>query len=99
VQLSASEQEGYGEEMKIIGRILSRGNIAGLFIPIQSGLERGLYEVRECFGELNLKYLGESAMSNPRIDALDLEGLFAERATSCLTKSEYQDVCRNPKTV
>lgn len=83
--------------LKVVGRIIARGeNIAGLFIPMGDSKLKGIYEIRECMGELMIKRIGDPAMPDARFTGLDLEGLHCERATAGMTTEELDGV--DPET-
>ena len=81
--------------MKLLGRIIARGEIAGLFIPLNGDLD-GIYEVHECLGQLTIRKVGTPAMPRKRFTGLNLEGLHGEIATAITTKEEA-DQCNPPK--
>jgi len=86
---NAQQQEAYS----VVGRLVSRGDVCGLFIPMQNGLSEGVWEVRRVLGELQLVLVGPPAMPRGRFRALGLEGLFVEREMAALTPKEYQEAC------
>lgn len=59
-------------------------------MPIQGGIPEGIYDVMECMGELNLRYVGQPNMPQARFRALDLEGLFTERPYAAMTAEELE---------
>jgi hypothetical protein len=74
--------------MKVVGRIIARGEgIVGLFIPVQSDMY-GIYEVREIMDELTVTRIGDPATPRARFTGLDLEGLLNDRPNSVATKNE-----------
>jgi hypothetical protein len=76
--------------MKPLARIVSRGKITGLFIPVGEGLPQGVYEVREILGELQIVRVGDAAMPEARFTSLGLDELFAERFSAAMTTQELQ---------
>ncbi len=77
---------------KPVGRIVSRGEIGGLFIPFKEGLPYGIYEVRDVLGELLLTRIGDSAMTQLQLESRDIDGLFHARPECCMTVEELQQV-------
>ncbi len=75
-----------------LGRIVSRGKVCGLFIPMDKGLPEGIWEIRSIMGELTLVKIGQPAMENKRLHGLDLEGLFSERPLCAMTQEELNGV-------
>lgn len=65
------------DKMRNLGRILIReGNIIGLFFPYSANrLKYGIYEIHEILDELQLVYIGEPALENKRVNALDFTSL------------------------
>jgi len=78
--------------MKRIGRIIARREVAGLFIPMEDKTLHGIYEIREVMGTLTIHRIGEPALDETRLQALDLEGLFCERDAAGLTQDEWDQV-------
>lgn len=78
--------------IKEIGRIVSRGKIAGLFIPFGEGLPNGIYQIRDIMGELSIVRVGDAAMPEGRFTGVDLDGLFLERPNCCMTQEELAQV-------
>ena len=77
--------------MKIIGRIVARGQVAGLFMPFKSSELDGIYNVVEIMGELQIQRVGEPALPEKKFKGLDLEGLFNQRPNSCMTQNELDE--------
>jgi hypothetical protein len=82
--------------MKLLGRIIARGEIAGLFIPLNNDLD-GIYEVHECLGELTIRKIGTPAMPRKRFTGLNLEGLHGEIDTAITTKEELAALTPTPE--
>lgn len=82
--------------MKLLGRIIARNDAAGLYIPYgqkpesRGGLEEGIYEVQEIFGELRLKRVGDFHGNSKRANALNLSELFDERVSFGMTTDELK---------
>jgi hypothetical protein len=77
--------------MGVVGRIVSRGGkIAGLFLPVDSGLPQGIYQIENVLGELTIRFIGQPAMNRVRLEGLDIEGVFNERPLSCMTLEELK---------
>lgn len=77
--------------MKHVGRLLVRkGKIAGLFIPVQEGMKEGIYNVVEIMGEIQVRFVGPSAMPEPRLNGIDILGVFNERGSTMLTPDEIE---------
>ncbi len=81
------------------GRIISRGGkIAGLFLPAGTGLPLGIFEIREVMGELTIVKIGKPYTEPKRFQALDLNGLMADRPSSVMTQKELEDCGQLPKS-
>ena len=84
--------------IKTVGRIVARGDgIAGLFIPMGKGTPDGIYEIRECMGELTVHRIGKPAMHRGRFTGLDVEGLLNERPNCVMTNEEPDRVRETEK--
>ena len=85
--------------MKPIGRIIARGEkMVGIYMPLgNTDLLDGIYEVRECMGELTIHRIGEPAMPRARFTGLDLNGLMADRPYSVMTEAELKSVTQDDK--
>lgn len=75
--------------MKVVGRLLVRNKIAGIFLPIGEGMPPGLYEVIEVMGDIIIRRVGEPALAQETLNGLDLDGLMDRRAESFMTTTEY----------
>ena len=74
--------------MKKLGRILVREpKTCGLFIPMQEGLESGIYEIREdALGELSVVRIGKQHMPEGRYQALTVNELVGMPSAFMTTK-------------
>lgn len=79
--------------MRVIGRIVARGEVAGLFLPMgeQDRLD-GIYNVVEIMGELQIQRVGAPHMPRGQFTGIDLEGLMVMRPLSVMTTKELIDV-------
>lgn len=86
--------------MRVVGRIISRGSVTGLFIPMDKGqtMPVGIYEIREIMGELVVTYVGKPALKEQRLTGLDLDGVFAEKEMAAMTAEELSRVTYKEKT-
>ncbi len=79
--------------MQVLGRILARGDIKGVYAPFSSSTEKldGIYEIREILGELTIVRIGDS--SHPHVSSLDLQGVHL-RPDCFLTPSEMGQIAK-----
>lgn len=82
--------------MKVLGRIVARDGVAGLFIPYKSqeNLLDGIYEVREILGELTLRYVGKANLQEDqpeRFYSVGINDLFDDRSRTFLTTEEIDN--------
>lgn len=77
---------------KLVGRLVARDNVAGIFIPIGDGPKLdGLYDIYEIMGELCVKRVGTPAMKREQFIGLDLDGLMNIRPLSVMTQDELDN--------
>lgn len=77
--------------MKIIGRIVARGQVAGLFMPFKSSELDGIYNVVEIMGELQIQRVGKPAIPEKRFKGLSLDVLFDQRPNCSMTQKELDE--------
>lgn len=78
--------------MRVIGRIVARGEVAGLFLPMgKSDRLDGIYNVVEIMGELQIQRVGEPHMPRGRFTGLNTEELLSGRPSSVMTTKELID--------
>lgn len=78
--------------MKVVGRIVARGAVVGLFLPMgdRDRLD-GIYNVVEIMGALQIQRVGEPHMPRGCFTGLNTEGLLAGRPSSVMTTKELID--------
>ena len=82
---------------KVVGRIIARGEIVGLFIPMEDHELYGIYEVRQIMDELTIAKVGLPAMTDGRFTGIGLNDLMADRPYSVMTEQELASVTEDPK--
>lgn len=85
--------------MEIVGRIVSRGDVTGLYLPfaVANPLPLGVYDVRRIMDEFQIVYVGKPAMKpRLRFTGLNLQDLFNERWSAAMTLSELKNLKRTP---
>jgi len=85
--------------MNIVGRIVARGEVVGLYLPMgKSDRLDGIYNVVEVLGELQIQRVGDPAMPRGQFTGLGLEDLMVSRPASCMTEAEYDSVRQKAET-
>ena len=84
--------------IKRIGRIIARKDVVGLYLPLGDKSLHGIYEIRECLGEMTIHRIGDPAMPEPRFQGLDLTGLFNASAQAGMTQAELDEAKANDPT-
>lgn len=80
----------------IVGRIVHRGDkLCGVFIPFGEDLGPGIYDVVMSAmddGHYYLRYIGQPALEELRLKALDIQGVFDEKPSSIMTQEEIKQI-------
>lgn len=79
--------------MQVIGRLVARGDVAGLYLPLGRGTQLdGIYNIVEIMGELQIQRVGDPGMSRGRFTGLNISDLMVERPYSVMTSEEIAAV-------
>lgn len=78
----------------VVGRVVVRTNCVGLFFPLPGtpgcpALAPGVYEIKNVFGELTMRRVGDSSIPEPRLSGLSLDDVVDLR-TSAVTPAELK---------
>lgn len=73
--------------MNVLGRIVARGDVVGLFMPMGDKSLDDIYQIEENMGELTIRRIGDPDMHRNRYTGLGLDKLYA-RPQSCMTHEE-----------